>query len=253
MNERWKGFARRWVLPFADPHRLGSFALLPKFLVELKRYRALTTDESVDWSDVYPCLSDRVGQTPFDPHYFYQGAWLARCLALTKPRFHVDIGSSVTMLSVLAAGTPIVFLDYRPLVTQIRGFRCVCGTATQLPFADNTISSLSSLHVIEHIGLGRYGDPLDPYGSKQAAAELVRVLEPGGHLFLSVPVGRERVCFNAHRVFAPRTILSCAQGVRLETFSLIDDAGRFQERVAIEAAADLEYGCGLFEFVKAGV
>ncbi|MGZ9274959.1 MAG: DUF268 domain-containing protein, partial [Nitrospira sp.] len=77
------------------------------------------------------------------------------------------------------------------------------------------------------------------------------VLKPGGRLFLSVPVGRERVCFNAHRVFAPSTVRDFFQGLRLKAFSLVDDAGRCNEEISLEASANLEYGCGLFEFVKA--
>jgi len=251
MNRGLTDFARRWVLPFTDPRQIASIALLPKFFGEMKRYRSMAKGESVAWQDMYPCLSDRVTRTPLDPHYFYQGGWLARRLAVTKPQLHVDIGSSVTMLSVLSAGLPIIFLDYRPLTLPLPGLHCVGGTATRLPFPDDRIPSLSSLHVIEHIGLGRYGDLLDPQGSRRAAGELARVLRPGGHLFLSVPVGRERVCFNAHRVHAPCTIQSFVPGLRLESFSLIDDAGRFRDQVPVEAADDLEYGCGLFEFVKA--
>lgn len=251
MTRTLKGFARRWVLPFLDPRQLASIASLPKFLLEMRRYRSLAAGESVAWHDSYPCLSDRVTRTPFDPHYFYQGAWLARRLLRTNPSLHVDVGSSAAMVSVLSAGVPVAFLDYRPLAVRLPGLHCVGGTATNLPFPDNVVASLSSLHVIEHIGLGRYGDPLDPQGSKQAAVELQRVLRPGGRLFLSVPVGRERVCFNAHRVHAPGTIQSYVRALRLESFSLIDDAGRFTEQVPLEAAENLEYGCGLFEFVKA--
>ena len=66
-----------------------------------------------------------------------------------------------------------------------------------------------------------------------------------------MPVGRERVCFNAHRVFSPSTVRDFFQGLQLKAFSLVDDAGRLNEETSPEAAANLEYGCGLFEFVKA--
>lgn len=250
MTPAFKGFVRRWVLPFVDPHHLFSIAHYPKFLFELKRYRSLAAGESVAWHDAYPCLSDRVTRTPFDPHYFYQGAWLARRLSLMKPSLHVDVGSSVAMVSVLSAGVPMIFLDYRPLAVKLAGLQSVAGNAAILPFPDGSVLSLSSLHVIEHVGLGRYGDPLDPEGTRRAAVELQRVLRPSGRLFLSVPVGRERVCFNAHRVHAPDTIQSYVPALRLESFSLVDDAGQFNENVSLKVAADLEYGCGLFEFVK---
>ena len=99
------------------------------------------------------------------------------------------------MASVLSAGVPMVFLDYRPLSVKLSGLRSVAANATNLPFASNSLSSLSSLHVIEHVGLGRYGDPLDSTGTKRAASELERVLQPGGRLFLDFPNGRFPIDF----------------------------------------------------------
>jgi SAM-dependent methyltransferase len=210
----------------------------------------MTGSDPVRLRDAYPCLGDRLAQTPFDPHYFFQGAWLARQLARSGPTQHVDIGSSIMMLSVLSAHVPIVFVDYRPLRSSLPGIQSVGGDLLRLPFADATLMSVSSLHVIEHIGLGRYGDALNPEGSRLAAGELARVLRPGGRLFLSVPVGRQRVCFNAHRVFAPTTIVLLFASLKLRTFALVDDSGRFSEDIAFDGVGDLDYGCGMFEFVR---
>jgi SAM-dependent methyltransferase len=138
----------------------------------------------------------------------------------------------------------------RRLRVALPDLHCVAGSVVRLPFADASLESVSSLHVIEHIGLGRYGDPLDPRGSERAASELARVVKPGGRLYLSVPVGRERVCFNAHRVFSPHTIVGWLRGLRLEGFSMVDDDGRFQEDTPLAAGATLDYGCGMFEFVR---
>lgn len=243
-------FLRRWVLPFADPRQLASFALVPGFLLELRRYRRLSSGEIVRWGDAWPCLLDRVSRTPFDPHYFYQGAWLARRLAETRPPLHVDVGSSVMMVNVLSAAAKTVFVDYRPLPVRLPNLHPVAGDITRLPFTDSCLPSLSCLHVIEHIGLGRYGDPLDSEGSRKGAADLARVLKPGGRLYLSVPVGRERVCFNAHRVLSPGTVARLFSGLRLEQFSFVDDEGVLRESQELPAAAACEYGCGLFVFQK---
>ncbi len=243
-------FLRNWTLPFLNPRQLGSLAFLPRFLLEFGRYRRMARGERVRWADSFPCLSDQLPQTPFDPHYFYQGAWLARRLAGIPPRHHVDVGSSVLMVSVLSARVPMTFVDYRPLRAELPGLRSVSGSLAALPFADASIESLSCLHVIEHVGLGRYGDELNPHGSRLAAAELARVLGRSGKLYLSVPVGRERVCFNAHRVFAPETIVSMFAGCQLAAFSLVDDEGNFLENAPLAAASSLSYGCGMFEFDK---
>src|SRR5262249_57025882 len=100
--------------------------------------------------------------------------WLARSLAQSRPATHVDIGSSVTAMGVLSAHVPVIFIDYRPLRVRLAGLTSVAGDITRLPFADKSVVSLSSLHVIEHIGLGRYGDPIEPAGALMAP----RVLPP---------------------------------------------------------------------------
>ena len=251
MTTAFKHLVRRWVLPFGDPRQLVAIVSLPRFLLDLSRYRAFASGESVAWGDTYPCLSDRLTQTPFDPHYFYQSAWLARRIREVSVPWHVDVGSSVMMVNILSAMTKIMFVDYRPLRVQLSHLHPVAADITRLPFADASIPSLSCLHVLEHVGLGRYGDPLDPQGSMKGGAELQRVLKPGGQLYLSVPVGRQKVCFNAHRVFTPDTIQSFVPALRLKSFSLVDDAGRFSEQVCLESADGLDYGCGMFEFVKA--
>ncbi|MEO7405009.1 MAG: DUF268 domain-containing protein [Burkholderiales bacterium] len=250
MNATLKHILRSWVLPFFDPRPLAGLARLPRFFGEWRRYRAASSEAGLNASNLWPCLADRTAQTPFDPHYFFQGAWLARRLAATKPALHVDVGSSVVMLSVMSATVPTVFLDYRPIAPNLAGLVPVAGNLTRLPFADDSIQSLSCLHVIEHVGLGRYGDPLDPTGGKRALGELARVLAPGGRLYVSMPVGLERVCFNAHRVFAPQAVLAAATGLTLESFSLVDDAGAFQAEVALDRAQSMAYGCGMFVMRK---
>lgn len=241
----------RWGAAFLGPHCLTSLGALPRYFVEWKTYNKQAATPQISFRDSYPCLADRTVATPFDPHYFFQAAWLARRLHENRPSLHVDVGSSAMMINVLSANVKTVFVDYRPLRARLSNLSSLAGDIVRLPFQDGSIASLSCLHVLEHVGLGRYGDPINPEGSRLAAAELQRVLKPGGRLFLSVPVGRERVCFNAHRVFSSSTVRDFFHELRLKTFSLVDDAGRFSEEVPPEAAAALEYGCGLFEFVKA--
>jgi SAM-dependent methyltransferase len=241
----------RWGAAFLDPHFFTSLGTLPRYLAEWFAYKKAVPHQQLSFRDSYPCLTDRVKATPFDPHYFFQAAWLARRLHQPTPPFHVDIGSSVMMINVLSAGVKTIFVDYRPLRVRLSNFLPLGGDIVSLPFRSGTITSLSCLHVIEHVGLGRYGDLINPAGSQLAAAELQRLLRPSGRLFLSVPVGRERVCFNAHRVFSPGTVRAFFQELQLKSFSLVDDSGQLNEDVPLEAADGLEYGCGLFEFVKA--
>jgi len=245
-----RSIARQWVLPFLDPRRLGSLRRLPGFLAEWRHFRRLSGPGTAKFADTWPCLEDRVHATPFDPHYFHQAAWLARELAKARPAVHVDVGSSVMAMSVLSAHVPLVFVDYRPLQVQLAGLNSVAGDITHLPFAGKSVKSLSSLHVVEHIGLGRYGDPIDPGGCFAALAELERILADGGRLYLSTPVGRERVCFNAHRVFAPVSIPAALPQLSLKRFCYIGDDRRLHIDASLGDAGDLDYGCGLFEFER---
>jgi SAM-dependent methyltransferase len=246
---KYRTALRNWIYALLIPIPLLGLVGLPRYVMQWISYR-MKFGTRLNLSDSHPCLTDWVRATPFDAHYFYQAAWLARRVAAGKPIRHVDIGSDIRMINVLSAFVPTEFLDYRPLNVSLEGLICNAGNLTSLDKDNDSISSLSCLHVVEHVGLGRYGDPIDPDGSRKALSELQRVLSPGGRLYLSLPVGRERVCFNAHRVFDPQTIINAMSSLRLLEFSLVDDVGAFHESVSPDMAASLEYGCGLFIFEK---
>jgi len=245
-----KRFIRHWVLGFLLPRPLIGVLYLPRFFSDWIGYFLASNQQKVGVWDTQPCLGDWTASTPFDPHYFYQGAWLARRVAISVPAKHTDIGSSVLTIGVLSATVETVFVDLRPLKTNLSSLTSMSGNILDLSFPDNTIESLSCLHVIEHIGLGRYGDPLDTQGSLKAAAELQRVLRHGGKLYLSLPIGRERVCFNAHRVHHPSSVLKMFSQLEMLEFSFVDDDGQFHEHGSFSEAENMEYGCGLFLFGK---
>ena len=145
----------------------------------------------------------------------------------------------------------VSFVDIRPLVTPVDRLRFEQGSITALPFADSSVESLSSLHVIEHIGLGRYGDPVDPDGHLKAATELSRVLQPGGELLIGTPVGRERLVFDGHRIFNPHTVVAMFSSLDLVDFALVDDDDLLRTGdVTLDDGARCDYGCGLFAFTK---
>ena len=243
-------FARNWLTAFVDPRRAVGMATLPRFFADWWRYNRLAGFDQIRWQESYPCLTDWTAHTPFGLHYFYQACWVARKLAKSSPAWHVDVGSSVMMIGIISAMVPTVFIDLRPLRAKVDGLTTMAGNLLALPFADGSVDSLSCLHVVEHVGLGRYGDPLDPEGSVKAAQELMRVLAPGGRLLLSTPVGRERVQFNAHRIFAPATVLSMFGELELVDFAMVDDGGMFCAHANPVQASSCEYACGMFEFLR---
>jgi hypothetical protein len=68
------------------------------------------------------------------------------------------------------------------------------------------VDAILSISTIEHDGLGRYGDPLDPDGDLRAMREVRGCLKPGGLMYLSVPVGKDCLVWNAHRIYGSRRL-----------------------------------------------
>lgn len=206
---------------------------------------------ALSWDDRYPCLGDKTASTEFDRHYVYHPAWAARVLARTRPEVHVDISSSLHFCSVVSAFIPVRFYDYRPADLRLSGLTSEAADLLALPFAAGSVASLSCMHVVEHVGLGRYGDRLDPEGDLKAVAELKRVLAPGGTLLFVVPVGRPKVAFNAHRVYAYDQVVGYFSELELVEFALIPDDpqdGGLVRGATREASDAQDYGCGCFWF-----
>lgn len=219
-----------------------------RFLRDLYRYRRMPGAEKISGGDLYPCLDEKTATTSFDTHYFYQDIWAFRKISQSGVREHVDVGSKVDYVGFLTAITKVTFIDIRPLATDLENLDSRSGSILAMPYDDGAVSSLSCLHVAEHIGLGRYGDPLDPLGTVKACRELHRVLAPGGNLYFGLPIGKPRVCFNAHRIHSPAQILGYFNGLSLKEFSFVDDGGRFLRNADMETSGTAKYGCGLFHF-----
>ena len=202
--------------------------------------------------DVNPQLSDRASVTPIDRHYTYHPAWAARILAKTRPNKHVDISSTVNFCVIASAFVPIDFYDFRPAPVKLDGLYTGSADLTQLHFPNDSIASLSCMHVIEHVGLGRYGDPLDPDGDLKAISELVRVIAPGGDLLVVTPVGQPRVAFNAHRVYDHEAFAGYFATLELVEFTFIEEHG--EGGLVVAPPADRVraeyYACGCFWFRK---
>jgi ubiquinone/menaquinone biosynthesis C-methylase UbiE len=165
---------------------------------------------------------------------------------------HIDIGSRIDgFIAHILPFCKVKYVDIRPLNSQISNLEFVQGSLLELPFESNSIESLSCLHVIEHIGLGRYGDEVDSEGYIKAAIELTRVLKPGGVFYFSTPVGEETLYFDAHRIFSPNTVLDLFKDLKFIEFNLIDDLShRIIKNASFEMANNCVFGCGLFIFTK---
>lgn len=208
--------------------------------------------------ELLPCLHDwyeEGGTTKSE--YFWQDLLVARKIFAAKPDRHVDIGSRVDgFVAHVASFREIEVFDIRPITTSIPGVVFRQADLMNPAGITNYCDSLSCLHALEHFGLGRYGDPIDPKGYESGMRNMARILCLGGVFYLSVPVGYERVEFNAQHVFSPKTIVDIAASnqLLLREFQLFThDEGLIELDTANETLISVgknRYGLGLFTFIK---
>ena len=206
-----KGIRRRYKKYASDRERLSTF------YKQLKHYNFIADAEHrAERRYLYPCLYDSTQETEIEPIYFYQDVWAFERIFNNRPATHVDIGSHHKFVAFLSKITKLTMIDVRPLSLKLDSINFTEGTILDLPFKDNSIESISSLCVIEHIGLGRYGDPLGPLGSEKAISEITRVLGKDAHLYLSAPVSdKTSVHFNAGRIFCLEYLMKLLKDYRI--------------------------------------
>jgi hypothetical protein len=234
---------------------LSNLHRLPRFLLDYMAFKRQKNDWQCSIRDMLPILDESTPQVQFDAHYIYHTAWAARVLRELAPAVHVDISSSLMFVAMASAHTPVKHYDYRTPTVTLPGLECGVADLSKLTFADNSIASLSCMHVIEHIGLGRYGDPIDAVGDRRAASELQRVLAPNGHLLLVVPLAEQStIRFNGHRIYDLARIRAMFDGLELLEFSFLNEAraNQFTRHASISDVAGSQYGCGCFLFRKPG-
>jgi hypothetical protein len=234
---------------------------MPVFLKEYITIRRQKRRSSLDFpfGKLYPCLTDKYQQSGIiAEHYFYQDLLIATKIFQNNPVRHVDIGSRIDgFVAHVASFREIEVLDIRALNLSIPNIRF-----TQADLAKKDISlveycdSVSCLHALEHFGLGRYGDPVNYEGHLIGWENIKRMLQKGGKLYISVPIGEQRIEFNAHRVFSIKHLLEMIKGhYRIDSFSYIDDKGNLWQDAALTEDAvrnncSCHYGCGILELTR---
>lgn len=262
-----------------EAHKIWGLRLLEQIKWE-KDYQKYTADrekyqrlhqklhlEKFEIRDNEQCmmLSDyRKNAGNVDCHYFYQDILTASKIIARHPNNHIDVGSRIEgfVSHLLAAGIKTTVIDVRPLSIWEIGFgipslNFIQADASDLTgIQDNSVESLSSLHAVEHFGLGRYGDEIDPLACFDAMHSLERVLAYEGILYFSVPIGtEEKLMFNGHRIFSPATIIQTMSSLQLMEMYIIH--GRTVSRYSAEDALREQYAChlggydcGIFIFTK---
>jgi hypothetical protein len=207
----------------------------------------------------YPVLGDKFksGGSLTD-HYFYQDLLVAQRIFENKPERHIDIGSRIDgFVAHVASFREIEVFDIRPLKHEIHNVKFV-QSDFMIPHQDliNCTDSLSCLHALEHFGLGRYGDPLDPAGHLKGLESVFLTLKKGGKFYFSSPIGPLRIEFNAHRVFSISYLLEIFKGkFVVDRFYYIDDNKKLHtdsilSEDTINSNFGCRFGCGIFEMTR---
>ncbi|MFT4599935.1 MAG: hypothetical protein ACI857_000102 [Arenicella sp.] len=231
-----------------------------QFGKEFKAFKKVASNHEerfdLNREDVLRCMNDNTPGTGFDRHYIYHTSWAARFLKDSGVKQHVDISSTLYFCGIISAYLSVDFYDYRPANLVLSDLTSNKADLVKLEWESNSIKSLSCMHTVEHVGLGRYGDDYDYDGDLKAMKELARVLTKGGQLLFVVPVGkRARIQYNAHRVYTADLVISTFKsfGLDLVELTLIPedekDGGLVKNPLA-ELLETQNYACGCFVFTK---
>lgn len=230
------------------PGIIKRCSALYSFFADYVKYKKLEKNNTniINTYDLFPRIYDKTTSHEIDPVYFIQGSWCAGKIFQNKPTKHYDIGSQALMVGIISQFVPTTMVDIRPITISLPHLSFVKGNITKLPFKDEEIPSLSSICVIEHIGLGRYGDPLDQFGTEKAAEELSRILAPDGNLYISVPIDSEnKTYFNAHRAFTRDYVLTLFKNLKLKEEKYI-----YGKETLEKYEPKKGFGTGLYHFTK---
>jgi hypothetical protein len=238
-----------------NPRRIFSLRHYPKYREQYKAFLKLGGVISHTHA-IFSDYDDQAGQA--SGHYFHQDLLVASYIHKNNPMRHIDIGSRIDgFVAHVASFRQIDVMDVRYLADT--GHSNISFIKADLMVKTNAVinitDSISCLHAIEHFGLGRYGDPIDPMGHITGFNNILRMLKPNGRLFISFPIGKEsEVHFNAHRVFHPNEIFTWAENkasLKLERFDYVDDSGRLHQNIDIQnIKLNVIYGCGIYTFSK---
>jgi len=223
------------------------------------RRQAKSSTTQFRFGKFYPCLDDKSDNSgAASGHYFHQDLHVAGRIHSNKPERHVDFGSRIDgFVAHVASFREIEVFDIRPLKPMTHNI--VFKQADLMSDDFNLIDycdSVSSLHAIEHFGLGRYGDKIDYLGHLKGLNNIYKLLKKGGRFYFSVPIGEQRIEFNAHRVFSVRYLIELLEArYRIDSFSYVNDEENFIEDASLNAHSiennySCNYGCGIFELTK---
>ena len=228
--------------------KLKNIIHIPRFIIDIIRFK--NSGGKIDF--ISPILGDNVQQV-VDKHYFLQDLYVAQQIFKNNPKNHLDIGSRIDgFVTHLASFRKVNVLDLRPINIEHENIRFI--NEDLLKFETKEIfDSISCLHTIEHVGLGRYGDEINPNSYKQFYKKIIKILNQKGRLYISFPISKEnKVYFNSQRTFDPKHILQLDESLRLIEFSLINDDYKMINNIDINKSYNHidNNSCGIYIFEK---
>lgn len=234
--------------------KFKKIIFLPKFILDLIQYKRL--NGKIDY--LFPVIGENIESSgQIIPHYFYQDLIVASYIYKNKPLKHVDIGSRLDgFVSHVASFRQIEVFDIRDNKINYKNIKFNKLDLNNInKELENYTDSISCLHTIEHFGLGRYGDHIDPHGHKKGLENLTTILKKNGLLYISFPISKKtKVIFNSERILNPLDILkwSAELGLSLQKFDYIDDEENiFYDINLFQLDINhLENGCGIYTFKK---
>jgi SAM-dependent methyltransferase len=244
-----------------DPRRfittLRGFYFYFQDYSEIKKQKGL--DTTFKFGRSFPILDERFAESgAMSGAYFHQDLLVARKIFLSNPTRHIDIGSRIDgFVAHVASFREIEVFDIRSQTSKVENVIFKQADLMNLPDdLINCCDSISSLHVIEHFGLGRYNDPINYFGYMNAIDNIYKILKTNGKFYFSVPIGEQRIEFNAHRVFDLSYLIELLTPIyRVDSFSYVNDKGDLFKDVALEENKiktnfNCNLGCGIFELTK---
>ena len=198
-----------------NPLKTASFATgIGRYIFQLIRYiKNSKKTSNRPLLKISPILSDyRKEAGDSNSLYFLQDLACSQYILKNNYERHIDIGSRLDgFVGQICASRPLEVMDIRPSKSKINNISFTQADILNVnPDLIERYDLVTSLHALEHVGLGRYGDPIDAKGFIKGLKNSRLLAKTSGEILISIPVAsipRDITEFNAQRVFSSKTIL----------------------------------------------